>query len=77
MEGRTGNGVYTFVLKPGADYEHKLFKLKIGELPCNVYMVTRVRVGVGKGRGEQLRVGGGGGGGVDTSCLYVVSADGP
>ena len=73
MEGRTGNGVYTFVLKPGADYEHKLFKLKIGELPCNVYMVTRVRVGVGKGRGEQLRVGGG----VDTSCLYVVSADGP
>ena len=48
MEGRAGNGVYTFVLKPGADYEHKLFKLKIGELACNLYMATRVCVGVGE-----------------------------
>lgn len=69
MEGRTGNGVYTFVLRPGVDYEHKLFKLKIGELACNLYTGTRVRVGVGEGRGELLRVGGGGG--VDTSWLCI------
>lgn len=57
MDGRTGNGVYTFVLSPGADYEHKLFKLKIGELVCSKYTVTRVRVGVGWSRCASVRVG--------------------
>lgn len=57
MDGRTGNGVYTFVLSPGADYEHKLFKLKIGEFVCSKYTVTRVRVGVGWGPARRCVLG--------------------
>lgn len=50
MDGRTGNGVYTFVLRPGADYERKLFKLKIGEFTCSVYTEIRVHVGAEVGQ---------------------------
>lgn len=70
MDGRTGNGVYTFVLRPGADYEHKLFKLKIGGSLCDMYTVTGLRVGVRWSRCAQVRVGGGGG------SLLRASADG-
>ena len=75
MDGRTGNGVYTFVLRPGADYEHKLFKLKIGESLCNTYTITGARVGVRRGRCAQVHVGGGGGVGCLQAYLQLMDHD--